>query len=427
MKNRKLIIINTINTDIQEKSNYFEPRVLGIIAALTPNNWDIKIIDENIEDFSYCHADLVAITSFTSSINETYRIAKIYKDNNIPVVVGGVHSSFYPHEVNQFAHTSVVGDAETTWGEIIEDFESNNLKSVYYGNNPQKFATPKRSEYFDQYSAATIETSRGCPMNCEFCSVAALYKSKYYFRPLNEIIDELKNIKNKYLFFSDDNMYGISRKDNQRFKSLCKEIINNKINKPWIGFASLNIANDSESLKLAYKSGCRLLMIGFESEDQDVLKSINKTINAKYNKNEISKLVKKIQSAHIGIIGGFIFGFDSDSLKSIASRRTFINSLHLDIVSFVPLTAYPGTRLFNRLNKEDKLLYTNFPLDWSNYSFENFTFKHPILSFDDIKQIEVLNDKGIYSKRKIYTGYLYSIIRTKSLKTVKHIYKFRNR
>jgi radical SAM superfamily enzyme YgiQ (UPF0313 family) len=427
MKKRKLILINAINPDTQRKSSYFEPRVLGIIAALTPENWEIVFIDQNIEEFRYQDADLVGITAFTSSIYEAYRISTIYKDKNIPVVIGGIHATILPNEVINYANSAIVGDAETTWPLIIDDFEQNALKNIYYGQKHDLFIAPKRTSYFNQYYSATIETSRGCPMNCDFCSVPAIFHGKYYTRPIDDIINEIKNYPGKNIFFSDDNMYGISKKDNERFKLICSEIIKNKIKKNWIGFASLNIANDSESLKLANQSGCKLLMIGFESEDIDILKSVNKTINLKFNSNQIHKLVKKIQSYHIGVIGGFIFGFDSDTEESISVRRNYINNLHLDIVSYVPLTPYPGTKLYLRLQNEHRLKYNSYPADWTYYNFNNFCSVHPKLDTESIKNIFISNRDELYSRKKVIKGLIISFLRTRNLKTVKHIYDFKSR
>ena len=427
MKKRRLVLINAVDPSIKRKSNYFEPRVLGMIAALTPDYWEIKVIDQNIEVFSYVNADLVAITSFTNSINEAYRIDITYRQNKIPVIIGGVHATLFPEEVNRFASSAVVGDSESTWPSIIEDYESGKLKPIYFGNGYNKFVSPKRLDYFAQYYSAIIETSRGCPMNCEFCSVPAIYKGKYYKRPITEVVDELKAHTGKNIFFSDDNMYGNSVEDNERFKSLCIAIINNKIKKNWMGFASIQIANDSESLSLAYKSGCKALMIGFEAEDRDILKSVNKTANLRYANLNIQKLIKKIQSYHIGVIGGFIFGFDLDSEESISERRRFIKYIHPDIVSFTPLTPLPGTKLFNKLKSENRLIYTNFPEDWSRYSFNDFVFKHPKLNENSLLRVFASNKDELYSRKRFFYGLLYSFLRTRSLKTVKHIYGFKNR
>jgi len=419
---KKLLLINPINTF--SYNNYYEPHALGVLCALTPKNFEIEIIDENVEPFTYRQADLVAITSYTSNINRAYQIAKIYRNKSVPVVLGGVHASLFPDEALAFVTAVAVGSAEKTWGDIIFDFLNGVLKPKYFGIGYANFIKPDRSFYKFKYLVNTVETSRGCNFECDFCSVPVLYNRRIYKRSLIDVIDELKTLKNQTVFFSDDNIYGSSLADKTRFKTLCNEIIINRLNLTWIGFSTINIAKDKDCLNLTALSGGKLLMIGFESEDENILKTINKKINLKYDISELRKLVRIIHSYHIGVIGGFIYGFDSDDQIRISRRRKFIKSLKPDVVSFVPLTPFPKTNLFNRLLKENRLLYINYPEDWYKYNFHNDIVKHLLLNDEDFALVRNLNNQCFYSKWSFYHSLFNSLINTRSIKTVKLICQF---
>ena len=212
---KKLLLINPVARYIKRKSiffkNYidapFQPLNLAIIAALTPDDWEIEIFDEIFEPFSYREADLVGITSYTGSAPRAYQIAEVYRSRGIPVVMGGIHASMLPEEAQKFVDSVVVGEAEGVWEQVIRDFEAGRMQKVYRPEMlPMEGAPfPRRDLLSDRYSSSSVQTSRGCPKDCEFCSVTAFNGQQYRNRPVEEILDELETISNRFIFFVDDN------------------------------------------------------------------------------------------------------------------------------------------------------------------------------------------------------------------------------
>ena len=241
------------------------------IAALTPPGWKVKIIDENFRNFSYYEADFVGFTAFSSTVSRAYELAKIYRDKGVPTVIGGIHASMCPEEAAEFVDSVVIGEAESIWPQVISDFEGKCLKRIYKGSLPDLIHSPKpRRELFHPgYIFASVQTTRGCPMNCDFCSVTAFNGSKYRNRPIDEVVDEMEEIPQKNIFILDDNIVGNTAGAQARAIELFRAMVDRGIKKDWIGQASLNVADNEEVLKYAAKSGCRMLFIGIESERED--------------------------------------------------------------------------------------------------------------------------------------------------------------
>ena len=176
----------------------FSPLGLAYVAAVTPSNWEIKIIDENFDEFEFEEADLVGITAFTSNINRAYQIARLYKERKIKVVIGGIHASMLPDEALQFADTVVVGEAENIWSEVIADFEHGSLSSLYVGpkvNLDQLKIIPRRDLLDPRYFWNSVQTSRGCPFNCHFCAINRFYSGRYRTRDPEDVIEDLKKVQ----------------------------------------------------------------------------------------------------------------------------------------------------------------------------------------------------------------------------------------
>ncbi|MFA5417105.1 MAG: cobalamin-dependent protein, partial [Bacteroidales bacterium] len=200
MKKKKLLLINPVNAKrkglITHSHVIYPPIGLGIIATLTPDRWEVEMIDENFETFEYKEADLVAITALTSSVTRAYHIAALYRAKGIPTVLGGIHASMVPDEAIQFVDAVVVGEVESEWEKVINDVEGGTLKRKYFGKwLPFKNAVyPARDLFHPNYQFASIQTTRGCPMKCDFCSVHTFNGSKYRERPIEETLDELESI-----------------------------------------------------------------------------------------------------------------------------------------------------------------------------------------------------------------------------------------
>jgi radical SAM superfamily enzyme YgiQ (UPF0313 family) len=211
-KKRRLLLVNPVNPIrfglSNSRSFRFPPIGLGIIAALTPKSWEVRLIDENWEGFTYQEADLVGITAFTASANRAYRIALFYRVTGMPVVMGGIHASMRPEEALEFVDSVVIGEAEHVWPKVIADVEAGGPLQQRYQVERSDLSGgpwPRRDLFHPGYLYASVETSRGCPMDCEFCSVTAFNGRRYRRRPPEEVLAELEAIPQKKLVFVDDN------------------------------------------------------------------------------------------------------------------------------------------------------------------------------------------------------------------------------
>lgn len=387
---KKLILINPLNRKraslAMNKSSRFPPLALGIIAALTPDGWEIEIIDENFSQFKYKKGDLVGITAYTSSVNRAYEIAKIYRDKNIPVIMGGIHASTRPEEVKKHVNSVVVGEAEGIWNRVLCDFESGNLQKTYLSKKTDlaKLPIPRHDLFDKRYMFGAIQTARGCPMDCEFCSVTSFNGNTYRQRPVEDVLDELEKIQKKKIFFLDDNIIGYGKTSSKRALNLFRGIIERGIKKDWFCQASLNFADNEEVLKYAAKSGCRMVVLGLEAQNISALRDANKNLNLKMGINGYTEAFRKINKYGIAVIGAFIYGFDSDTSEILDARTNYINSSEIDVAQTTFLTPLPGTRLFNRLIKEDRLLYKNFPLDWQHFDMTEVVFKPKLMKPEEL-------------------------------------------
>jgi len=380
-KKHTLLLINPANKSgsgfIVNKDTRYQPLSLGIIAALTPAEWKVKIIDENFRNFRFYEADLVGFTAFSSTISRAYELAAIYRERGIPTVIGGIHASMCPDEAGEYVDCVVTGEAEGVWQKVIEDFENGQLQKLYKGALTDMIRSPhpRRELFHPGYVFASIQTTRGCPMNCDFCSVTAFNGAHYRYRPIPDMIEELRTIPQRNVFILDDNIVGNTKQAQERAIELFKAIIGSGIKKDWIGQASLNVADNEEVLKYAGKSGCRMLFIGIESEQEDQLKDVNKRLNVKMGISSYDQVFRKMHKYGIAVIAGFIFGWEDDTKKRIDHRVAFTRKCHADSIQSTLMTPLPGTRLFERLKREDKLVLNNFPHDWQYYGYEHLTFK----------------------------------------------------
>jgi len=375
------LLINPANKSgsgfIVNKDTRYQPLSLGIIAALTPPDWKVKIIDENFRGFRYYEADFVGFTAFSSTVSRAYELAQIYRERGIKTVIGGIHVSMCPDEASRFVDSVVIGEAESVWPQVIRDFEAGTLRTFYKGSLTDLIRSPRprRDLFHPAYIFASIQTTRGCPMNCDFCSVTAFNGSHYRYRPIDEVIDEMAEIPQKNIFILDDNIVGNNAKAQARAIELFRAMIDRGIRKDWIGQASLNVADNEDVLKYAAKSGCRMLFIGIESEQEDQLSGANKRLNLRMGVNSYNHVFDKMHKYGIAVIAGFIFGWENDTPERIDHRAAFTRRCHADSIQTTLLTPLPGTRLFERMQREGILVLNNFPDDWKHYGYESLVFK----------------------------------------------------
>jgi radical SAM superfamily enzyme YgiQ (UPF0313 family) len=392
-RRKKLLLVNPVNAARSgfsiNRSSRFPPLGVGIVAALTPSSWDVELVDENFEPFSYCDADLVAITAFTSAATRAYQIAQQYRSQGVPVVMGGIHASMRSAEARQFVDSVVVGEVESVWAEVLDDFAAGTLQRIYHGQwqDPALFPHARRDIFPEEYHFASIQTSRGCPMNCDFCSVTAFNGQRYRRRPAEDVLDELESIDKDLLFFVDDNIIGYGDSSRTMAKDIFRGMIQRGIKKHWFCQASLNVADDPEVLELAGEAGCRMIFVGIEADNEEALASVNKRLNLKRGCDAYAGTFDRIHQAGIAVLGAFIFGLDGDTPERIEQRADYIIQSGVDVMQCTVLTPLPGTQLFHEFEQQGRLLYDRFPEDWDRYNLTEVVYRPQGMAADELSSI----------------------------------------
>ncbi len=416
LKKKRLLLINPLNTStkglIIHKQVIYPPLGLGIVATLTPDDWDVELLDENFDGFEFKDADLVALTALTSSVTRAYEIAQIYRDKGIATVLGGIHASMMPEEAMKLVDSVVIGEVESVWQTLINDFEKGELKKSYTGVllSMENAVNPRRDLFHKDYNFASVQTTRGCPMSCDFCSVHTFNGNSYRLRPIIEVLDELETLDHNMVYFVDDNLIGYGRRSQRRAIELFNGIIERGIKIEWFCSASMNFADNEEVLRLAAKSGCRMVLLGIESERIDQLQDMNKKLNAKMGIESYDEVFKKIHKYGIAVLGAFIYGLPTDTPETMAARTEYINNASIDAVQATILTPLPGTGLYNRMIADGKITFNNYPNDWQHYHFGKVVFKHEIM------ESEVINNEIANNWDKLYNE---KILKKKFIRTLK--------
>lgn len=363
-----------------EKSMREAPLTMTVLAALVPKelNAEIRIIDESIDTIpENFNADIVGISLITGTANRAYEIADYYRKKKITVVLGGVHVTILPDEAKNHADSIVIGTAEKTWPELLKDFSAGNLKKVYKEDEKSddqllSYPIPERSlQKPGKYMVPnTVMATRGCMHRCEFCTIPSL-GHKYYKRPVEEVIKDIQSFKTNTFAFNDVSLVD----DVEYAKELFTALI--PLKRRWGGLATTKIVQNPEMVELMTKSGCRYLLIGFESFQKGALKEINKGFN---KEKEYKKLMTMLHAHNISVQGCFIFGFDNDDKEIFGKTVQLVNELKIDIPRYSILTPYPGTKLYKRLSEEKRIL--NY--DWSKYDTMNVVFKPENMSPEEL-------------------------------------------
>ncbi|MGB2584280.1 MAG: radical SAM protein [Dehalococcoidia bacterium] len=390
---KKLLLINPADSAKLNASAVhaftLPPPSLAYLAGLTPADWDVRLIDENVESLTFEDADLVGITAMTSSAPRAYEISEQYRQKGTKTVMGGVHASMLYDEAIQFVDSVVIGEAESVWETLVHDFEKNELKQFYRGEriSLEHLARPKNDLYSNRYRLkASVQTARGCPMDCEFCSVTSLHGRTYRQRPIHEVLDEVEILNCKEFFFSDDNIMGYGKDAEERAIQLFRGMVERGLNKRWVSQVGIDFANNPEVLKWAQKAGCSAVLIGFESINDESLEGMHKVRNLKIGVRNYKEVIKRIHDHGIRIDGAFVFGNDGDR-KDVFERTTkFILDTKIDAAQLTILTPLPGTRLYERLRSEGRLLRTNCPHDWKHYDLFEAVFRPKHMSPDELEE-----------------------------------------
>jgi radical SAM superfamily enzyme YgiQ (UPF0313 family) len=328
---------------------------LATVAALTPPEVEVSFRDDLINPIDLNgdlkSADLVGISSPTKTVLRAYQIARAYREQGVPVVMGGMHATAMPHEALEHCDAVVVGEAEESWPRLIEDFRTGNLERVYRqeGFTPPALIPPARRDIFNPkhyFPLGPLQATRGCPHLCDFCSVRRFFGGTYRYRPLDDVMAEIRSLRQKVIMFADDNIVGHPRYSQQLLEALIP------LRKWWIGQASLAGLGDEEKVKLMAKSGCKGLLIGFESISEENIRASRKHQN---RPADYLSIIRTLHRHGIAIWASFMFGLDHDD-KGIFERTVrFAIEAKLFSVNFPILMPYPGTALYERLVEEGRL------------------------------------------------------------------------
>lgn len=373
------------------RSDAMEPLAFGILKALTPDNFHVDFKDENLGDsYNVEDYDWIIMTASSFTAKRAYDISKYARGCGVKTALGGFHSSSLPGEASEYVDVVFVGDAEDTWPEFIIDLEDGAYKRNYISQFISFENTVYDTSIFEDKKypiLKAVQVSRGCKYNCEFCSVSSMYK-KVRYRSSAQIIEEIKNRKLKLIFFADDNLLH-NRED---LIALLTGI--EALNIKWAAQISIDVADDEELLKLIKKSGCILLLIGFESLRDKNLKLMKKSVNIKRSYDE---KIAKIYEHGIAIYATFVLGYDYDDIDSFEEIKEFCNKHKFYLANFNPLMAMPGTPLYNRLKNENRLTMEKW---WLN---PNYKYGMSMIVPKNMTETEL--EKGAYMLRSEFYSY----------------------
>ncbi len=334
---------------------------LPLLAALTPPGHTVTIVDEAFApDDMNQDVDLVGITVMTDLVLRAYQIADAYRQEGVKVVMGGIHPTVLPDEALEHADAVVVGEAEGTWPQLVSDAASGQMQRLYRAGKMtdlKGLPKPRRDLFPGAKSKGYtpipigVETSRGCPYDCEFCSIGQTLGHHYRIRPVQEVIAEIESIDSPHLFFVDDAL-GLNR---NAAKKLFTEMI--PLRRQWLAQGTVSLAEDLELLGLMKRAGCLGLLIGFESVQSGTQNEVHKIKNLKI---DFYEAMRRFHAEGFGILGCFVFGFDYENKDVFEQTLEFIMRCRMDVVQLRILTPFPGTRLYERLLSEGRL----FVRDW---------------------------------------------------------------
>jgi len=309
-----------------------------------------------------------------------YDIAAKFRAKGKKVIFGGYHATLCPDEASEHGDSVLVGNVESVWAEALADLENGSLKARYEGLAGYAAVNPNRSIFSGKkYLPVTlVETGRGCLHSCEFCAISAYYYSRYIPRPHEEIVAELKQSERRYHFLVDDNLIA----DRDHAIGLFKKMEPLKIK--WAGQGTLEMAKDPELLQAMKASGCELILIGFESLNENNLKQMNKSWESALGERDA--LVENIHRAGISIYATFVFGFDDDDEQAFSDALAFSKKHGLYTVAFNHLLPFPGIDTYKRLKGQDRLLFDKWWLERS-YRYGELSFTPAKMTCERMRQL----------------------------------------
>ncbi len=383
------------------KYSLFPPLGLATLAAFLNEEDEAEIVDEHVEILRFDdEPDIVAIEVYITSAKRAYEISDYYRKKGVYVVLGGLHVTALPEEAINHANTIITGPAEEAWPRFLNDFRDGNEKQIYQSKNRSLIGLPeirrdliKRKNYFVPNS---ITISRGCPHSCDFCYKESFFKGgiSYYSYQIDRAMEEIEFLQGNHLFFLDDNIFGNEKYALKLFERM------KGLGKVWQGAATIQSLKNEKLLEVAVESGLRSLFIGFESLNQEALQNQNKKHN---NIEEYEIIIKKLHDYGVMINSSFVFGLDEDDSTVFDSTVDWAIKNSIETATFHILTPYPGTRLYEKYQKEKRILHKN----WDLYDTRHVVFKHPKMNTKEIEDGYKQAYKKFYKYSSIFRSAMY--------------------
>jgi radical SAM superfamily enzyme YgiQ (UPF0313 family) len=375
-----------------------QPLWAAALAAQTPSGIQLRLYDDRVETIPFDEpTDLVGISVETYTARRAYQIASEYRRRGVPVAMGGIHASLCPAEVARYAECALTGGAEGSWPELIDDLRHGRLQKFYHGPEAPSVGGWRydRSIFRGKHylPVRLIEFGRGCRLTCEFCAVQTAFHNTYTGRPVDQVIAEVAATSSgadgtELNFFVDDNLAC----EPDRLKQFLRDLIPLRVR--WVGQAGINVAHDPELLDLIVRSGCRCLLIGFESLQPANLREMRKPINEA--RGGIEQAVAELRRFGVPVYGTFVFGCDGDTPDDFQHTVEFCVDNGLLLAAFAHLMPFPGTALYRRLASEGRLLHENWWLD-SGYAYSTVTFEPRHLSPDELRRCCLASRREFFS------------------------------
>ncbi len=382
-------------TPKEVKSFWFAKLTLPHLAALTPEDVEVKLLDEAVEPIDFDDAtNLVGITVNTYLARRAYEIAAEFRRRGVPVVLGGVHPSLYPQEAQRHADAIAIGEAESIWPQIVRDAQQGKLQVRYQAQgyaSLENLPLPRRDllKQGAYLTTNTIQTTRGCPFNCDFCSVTNFFGHTYRCRPLPDVLQEVETLNlNRPLVFVDDNIIGRPKYALELFRAI------KSYNVRWGGQCSINLANEPELMRAAKESGCVAMFIGIESISQENLNDVHKDIN---HVKKYAEAIQKIHDYGIAINAGMILGMDHDDESVFERTLEFLETRRIEYATFHILTPVPGTVLFEQMERAGRII----DRDWSKYNGGYSVFQPKMMSPEALEEGYYWTYQQFYAMRSI--------------------------
>jgi len=362
------------------KYSLFPPLGLATLASLCSESDQIEIVDEHIENIKLeDKPDLVCIQSYITNSHRAYEIADSYRARGIKVAIGGLHSTSMPEEAKKHADVILLGLGERNFPKFLADFKNGEELEVYEQGDVSLDSLPlprrdlfKKEKYLVPNS---MVFSRGCPNKCSFCYVSSFYKGgkSFYTYKIDRILEEIDSMKGKHLYFLDDNIFADKKLSREVFRQM------KGMNRLFQGAITVDSILDDDTIELAYEAGFRSAFIGFESINQGNLILANKKSNLGQNYNEV---IKRLDQLGIMINGSFIFGLDNDTIDVFDRTSEWAINSGITTATNHILTPYPGTVVFEKMKKENRILTE----DWNLYDTRHLVFKHCNITKEQMEQ-----------------------------------------